>query len=492
MRLRTELGFSQTLPAGPEYFELFGNGAQLLILGVGPEPEIAKGLARTPDTPVYFMECPELAEKINIPKTWERVISLPRWLRAHGRDARIALYRPGIRFFPSFYGPLAAMVRSWNAVPGPALKSGTIILPGDKKSLLIPELNRAFQAEGRAVLNPDKELTGKLLPKILADETPALFLSVNFQGLDAFGENFYRLRHAGVPVAVWCVDNPWHLTSALRSPFWKECRLFVTDPSFIPGLKEHGARDVTALPLAACPDFFRDPPRYGNPDLKPIVFIGRTAFPDKERFFSGMRLTADQRAAIPDLLEQGARPDFHYWKARILPEKNAALWPGKEVRKAGYLAEESSSAWRKLCVRAAAEIGVSVFGDRGWSGVVPDQDLRPPVDYYTGTPGIYNAARYSLSTTSMLLPHGLNQRHFDVWLAGGFLLSDNTPGLGFFPPELSNEIRFLKARDIPRLVERLEKNPRLRADLMDAWKKEILKAHTYTCRARTILERCGI
>ena len=92
----------------------------------------------------------------------------------------------------------------------------------------------------------------------------------------------------------------------------------------------------------------------------------------------------------------------------------------------------------------------------------------------------------------MLLPHGLNQRHFDVWLAGGFLLSDNTPGLGFFPPELSNEIRFLKARDIPRLVERLEKNPRLRADLMDAWKKEILKAHTYTCRARTILERCGI
>lgn len=492
IRIRTELDFLQTLPSGPEYFELFGHGTQLLILGTGPDPEIPVSLAESHSTPVYFMECPEILEKVTIPETWKRVVSLPRWLKTHGQNARIVMYRPGLRFFPSFYGPLTAIIRNWNAFPGPAPKTKTIILPGNQTSLLLPELQRAFHAAGYPVLSPDKEILGTILPQILTNETPALFFSVNFQGLDAFGETFYHLRYAGVPVAVWCVDNPWHLVSALRSPFWKECRLFVTDPSFIAPLKAHGARTVTALPLAGCPGFFCNPVQFHSPPLKPIVFIGRTAFPDKERFFAGMRLTVGQYTDISDLLEQGIRTDFLYWKQQMLPEKSSPLWPGKKTRKIGFFAEESSAVWRKLCVQHAAAIGVSVFGDRGWAGVVPDKDLYPPVDYYTVTPGIYNAARYSLNATSMLLPHGLNQRHFDVWLAGGFLLSDKTPGLSLFPRELTDEISFAKAQDIEHLVERLEKDPRLRKELMHAWKKEILTAHTYACRVRTILELCGI
>ena len=63
MRIRTELNFLQTLPSGPEYFELFGRGAQLLILGIGPDPEIPVSLTESYANPVYFMECPEILEK---------------------------------------------------------------------------------------------------------------------------------------------------------------------------------------------------------------------------------------------------------------------------------------------------------------------------------------------------------------------------------------------------------------------------------------------
>ncbi len=490
MRIRTELGFVQTLPAGLEHFELFGNGAQLLILGVGPEPALLRELAARAGEQVYFMECPALLRAAAIPETWKQAASLPHWLRAHGNDARIALYRPGIRFFPSFYGPLAAMARAWNNRSGPVPKSESIILPGDEKSLLIRELRRAFEAQGRTVHCPDKKQLGAVLPHILANETPALFLSVNFQGLDAFGERFHCLRQANVPVAVWCVDNPWHLLSALRSPFWKECRLFATDPSFIPGLKAHGARHAAALPLGGCPELFQRPALFPDAGLRPIVFLGRTAFPGKRHFFAGLRLEPAQEAAISRLLEAGARPDFHYWRKRLFRETDTPLWPRKEARKAGFLAEESSAMWRMLCVRACRKIGVSVFGDQGWRTVVPEQDWHPPVDYYAGAPGLYHQARYSLTTTSLLLPHGLNQRHFDVWLADGFLLSDNTPGLTLFPQELRDAIRFEKAQDIPLLVERLEKEPRLREELKRAWKKEILTRHTYACRVQTILERC--
>ena len=91
-----------------------------------------------------------------------------------------------------------------------------------------------------------------------------------------------------------------------------------------------------------------------------------------------------------------------------------------------------------------APAGLVVVGDKGWKHHLPpgppETPLLPPVDYYTTLPGLYRAASYTFNVTSLLLPGGLTQRHFDVWRAGGFLLPTVRTDSTFFRPNWSTRL----------------------------------------------------
>lgn len=529
--------------------------------------------------PVGLVECPKFAHHMDaawrsaIPAEWG--FPAPADLSpARLARALLVIYREGERLFPSFWGPILGMARAVRLRPGPARAgegpdapcramtpaprgphgqcSASVLLPGTEHSLLLPELEAALLAEGLQPRRVSPDAMHAELPRLLADERPAMLLSVNLQGLDAWGERYHLLRACGVPVVIWCVDNPFHLLSALRGPWWREAHLCVTDASFIPLLQAHGARQVQHLPLATWPELFgpewfgpellgsgtgrpemsghkpsaqgpvghesvepkaparqEAPHEPGQPPecaahLEPVVFVGRSAFPGREGFFASQRLPDTLRDEARTLLDSpGQRPDFHWWAHRLGLD---ALWPGNAVRAAGLGAEECAQARRVRTLCAASAHGLTVFGDNGWRNLLPHgTDLRPPVDYYTTLPALYRAARWSLNVTSLLLPAGLTQRHFDVWAAGGFCITDDTPGLSIFPEELYRCTVFspaLRKGDAPRqstsgnvqapalddLLAGLERDTSLRADLAAAWRSHIRAHHTYRHRVRAILD----
>lgn len=491
-RIPTELGRLQTLPEGDGAYAFFGKGPRLLVIGLGPDPRALAFARDFEDAGISYLECPGVLARIQPPESWKRIFSLPAWLAENG-CGRIAFYTPGLRFFPSFYAPLWAMLQLKDA-PAPGFREKTVLLPGDEGTLLTREVAQAFQTLGFQAAPLPAAADPPRLARLLREWAPALFFSINFRGLDDYGEAWHLLRAAQVPVAVWCVDNPWHLVSRLRSPFWKECPLFVTDPAFVPGLKAAGAKNARFLPLAAGQHFFYLPDARPGVPLQPLVFVGRSAFPNKAGFFAGLALNDAEHEEIRQALLHGERRDFFYWESRRLDAGGQPqdLWPGSRARQTGFLAEESSRAWRRLCLAAACETGISVFGDSGFADIVPEADLHPPVDYYGQLPRLYAAARYSLALTSLLLPKGLNQRHFDVWAAGGMLVSDNTPGLALFPPRLTEEIVFRAPGELPGLINRLERDATLRQDLKKAWRQEILASHTYEARLASLLDALSL
>jgi len=574
----------QTPPDGPGQFARQGGGAHVLLLGIGPDPAQTAALL-PPGRAVYAMEAPGF--KAQMPPSWHA--ALPgHWRLLEPGDldeflitgAELWVYRPGARLFPSFWGPILGRCRflaGLRAGPGAALPAPerSVLLPGAEGDLLVRELAAALTDAGLAVRVLPPGRTGELVPALLREHRPALFLCVNFKGLDPFGELFHLLEAARVPVCVWCVDNPFHLVSGLRSPFWTRARLAVTDASFAPALRLHGAREVLHLPLAAWPELFA--PRGGEgagggpaggagaggsansgrpgggegagagaglslvgpfqvdhgqgaapgagaslssrsamapdrgtgavpgagtvpgtgaapePDLglgERMAFVGRSQFPGKAKFFAGCAVPRWQWDAARALLDAGGRPDFHWWEQRldIWP-----LWPGPEARRIGAGAEAASVELRAACLEAAAPLGLTVYGDQGWAERLPaGAVLRPPVDYYTTLPAIYRQAAWTLNATSLLLPHGLTQRHFDVWAAGGLLLTDATPGLSLFPEELAREVRFATPADLPALARRLAPGTPLRHDVQTAWRTEILTHHTYAHRVAALREWLGV
>ena len=501
-----ELGRKRTLLSGSESHQCLNSTAQhagpVLLLGLGPDPAALKALCGKAQQ-VAYVECPDFAAAM--PETWQQNIP-PEWTRLSPQEALVFvaganppcalwLYRQAPQLFSTFWGSLLAGLQA-SVLPlaspmPPATATPHLVLAGGEGELIHHELLAACTAMGIQALRLDNaELVAHL-----REARPALVVSINLSGLDARGDTFYRLQALGIPLAIWFVDNPWHILSQLKAPWWRSALLCVSDASFIPSLQKHGATQLLHLPLGAWQPA-NTTPVAGKP-LQPIVFVGRSAFPHKEQFFAASRTDQTRLDAALAMLQQGLRPDYHWWTRSLAPQGEVPrLWPGMASRAAGLGAEASSLMQRSLWLREALPFGLTVFGDPGWhthlAHGATTPDIRGPLDYYAGLFDIYRKARYSLNITSLLLPQGLSQRHFDVWMAGGFLLTDSHPGLDIFDSELTAAIRIPKAQAFGAWFERFEKDKTLYKHLKTAWRAHLLARHLYEHRLATLLATLGL
>ncbi|MDR3361276.1 MAG: glycosyltransferase [Desulfovibrio sp.] len=501
IRLPDFSGRRLSLPDGPEAWEpLADSGNDVLLLGLGPKnPQdlpFVRGSAR-----VFWLDAPQTLRDLAgsgrapLPATW-REVSVDEAVALSGH-CRACFYRYGRRLAPEFWGPLLGRM---DAARLAVQKDGTAppaFLPGTDRQLLHQELRHALCASGFSAITapspPHWDGAGGrralgALKELLAGQKPALFLSVNFRGLDPDGEIFYLCRALGVPVAVWCVDNPWHLLCGVRAPWWREAAIFVSDASFIEDLEAAGCGQAAYLPLAAAPHMLDI--AASDVGASPPLFVGRSAFQERQRFFAAARVPPHlkAKAAAAPVYGPANGPNFHWWRKEL----GVALWPGQEARRAGLGAEMCSRERRAAWLRAGLEAGLRVIGDEGWRELVPGVNLSPPVDYYTALPLLYRRAEAVLNVTSLLLPHSLSQRHFDVWAAGGLLLSDATPGLDLFPPELTRAVTLRRPEGFAARLKALRADPSAARDLRAAWRRLICAKHTYAHRVARIREVLGI
>ncbi len=505
-----------SLPDGPEAWSVEGTGKAILLLGLGPGqswtlPFLAKA------SHVYWLEAPSIlaalpvrandihssVDSLNLPQHWQHVT--PDEAVELATSCCRCFYRPGMRLAPSFWGPLlarldAAMCRKG---PIPPKIAKTVLLPGDNTQLLHQELRCALMHCGFGPVLERVPVTGapsyrcahshnfmRTWQYLLGKIRPAFFLSINLRGLDEQGRVFYLCRELGIPVALWFVDNPWHVLAGLRLPWWRDAHIFVTDASFMPSLRAEGAQHVFHLPLAVAPHMWRKDDTLQE-HIAPPLFVGRSSFPNKNRFFAAARIPQKLKEEAATLLSNSSAPadapNFFWWKEHL----GGKLWPGHEVRNIGLGAECCAQANRVRWLQAAgAEMkdGLHVVGDEHWKSLLPGANIQPPVDYYTTLPQMYATAKAVLNVTSLLLPQSLSQRHFDVWASGGVLLSDATHGLDIFPKELSEPIALHGPEDfLPRLTKLYAHQHEIQ-NLRRAWREHLRTNHTYEQRVHVMLE----
>lgn len=533
-------GRSVSLPDGPEAWSCRGKGDAVLLFGLGPGLSWQLPfLAGASD--VYWLESPRVASAMQsgrIHAGLESCAPLPAHWREVAVDEAVALaaacrcyvYTPGMRLDPQFWGPLLGRVdaaqSATNLAPGRAAGQGRpVLLPGNDGQLLHQELRHALALCG---LGPVVETLPQPLTQprqmvraggdsaagdsfaaswrdFLRGSKPELLLSVNLRGLDAEGRIFHLCRAMGIPVALWFVDNPWNVLSGVRLPWWQDAHIYVTDAGFVDGLKAQGAQRVFHLPLAVAPHMWRGldslPVRF-----EPPLFVGRSAFPEKERFFAAASVPQALEAEAASVLARSTGPQdaphFFWWHSHL----GGSLWPGYDVRRPGLGAERCAQANRTRWLLAAGAGqschagqpdrpggpgGLRVVGDDGWKALLPGADIRPPVDYYTALPDCYARAQAVLNVTSLLMPHSLSQRHFDVWASGGLLLSDATHGLAIFADALVEPMRLRGPDDFMVKCAWFQAHPAEALDLRHAWREHLRAAHGYEHRILRIMETLG-
>lgn len=489
VKIKTELEISGTVSSAPGNFKTLKPGSIPLFLGLGPDP--GSLLKRLDYNNGYYIECPAFARQMP-PTWWENIppalskINSDTLGEVNLKDLELILYLPGLKSFPSFWSEMLARIKFGHSKSATRpSRSSVIFVFGNEKSLLIPEICWELERLGMKPLLIPPQTDPDELKRILEQVIPCMSISVNLHGMDPYGENFALLNHLNIPVVLWMVDNPFHLLTKIKSRFWTMTHIFVTDHWFINPLRKIGAQKVYHLPLAAAPGFF-NPGRNKYRQLKDQgVFVGRSSFSENRPFFAAAKQYADIQEQAQRLILRGQRPDFAWWSQKM----DIAFWPGNKIRDIGLGADRSALAWKKHFLKVLQKNQpLTIFGDQGWKKFFPQEaDIRDPVDYYGPLASIYSSAGYVINLTNMLLPSGLTQRHFDVWAARGFLITDKTQGLDIFPLDLVQEICFSNPDQMLSLIDSINSNEKMKFQIISDFRTLIEQDHTYRNRLERIL-----
>lgn len=473
VKVKDELGQEKSLPQGVKYFKKIKSGQIPLLLGLGPNLKEIKNLFPL-SKKIFILEHPHLCPAS--PPKELTFLTLNQINLDLLKVAEIWLYRPSLRAFPSFFGPLLATLDSLN-LKGQT-NSQLVWLLANQQGLLTLELTFSFKKLGFEVKLISSE-DPKEYQRLLNQEKPYLVLSLNAQGLDKWGQVQFLLQSQKIPLFCWLVDNPFNILTKFKGHFFILLPLFITDPFFIPHLKKIGLEKVFFLPLASTPSFFAGStplPSYKSE----LLFVGRSIFPGHTKYFAGLKADSKIIKKGETLIKKNSRPDLT-WLTDKYPLNL------KNSRYLSYQAQQLGLLYRKYWLEEVSKkVELKIVGDLFWQKYV-NLPLLPAVDYYTQLKNVYKSAQAILNLTSFLLPFSLNQRHFDVWLSEGFLLTDYTLGLNIFPSYLREAITFQSKKELFLKLNKINKDPTLKKEVQEAFKKEILEKHTYLNRVSHIL-----
>jgi spore maturation protein CgeB len=160
-------------------------------------------------------------------------------------------------------------------------------------------------------------------------------------------------------------------------------------------------------------------------------------------------------------------------------------WASVEIwidQAAGYLL-------RRRAVERLGRYDITVYGDEAWLEVLPgSENYSGLADYAETVPAVYRSSAISLNLTRPQLRTTVNQRLFDVAVAGGFVLTDYRPDLETLFDIDMEVASFRSLEEMEELVDYYLNNKGERESKAEMARQRVLEQHTYLHRARQLVD----
>lgn len=314
---------------------------------------------------------------------------------------------------------------------------------------------------------------------------PDFVFTVNLSGMDEAGLFAGLFDDLAIPYLSWFVDDPRTILMG-RSCYGSEYAVGLSwDAAYESYLSSCGFATVSTLPLAVDSELFNASPIDAPPLPPTFIANSMVQFATEERDW--LKQYPELLAAIDCALTEGVvtRENFGIGLDAMLPPERAATLDEHQYRHAEmYCFIEGTRRLRTDLVRALAPQGLHVRGDDAWAQVT--EDRGPYVNYEQDLPNYYRDCVVNLNSTSIQMPHAVNQRVFDCPMAGGFLLTDAQSSLeNLFDP--ATEIAtYHDSDEAQEKMAFYRNNPAARSRIVTAARKRILAEHTYAHRLASI------
>lgn len=146
-------------------------------------------------------------------------------------------------------------------------------------------------------------------------------------------------------------------------------------------------------------------------------------FEDIVRLFED--ILAEQEAAFPEnrfVLEDAVERRLD---ARI--EQQLRVFKLDKRLALGILAKEAAHRQREFWLRTVP--GLTVYGPRDWSGVLPSAHYMGPINQFAGSSEVFYQSKININIQRIYALDGLSDRVFNVLYSNGFLLADRNDAI---------------------------------------------------------------
>lgn len=352
-------------------------------------------------------------------------------------------------------------------------------------------------------LNPEnKNLTlenylqfHKELIKILVDFKPDCILTINHAAFDSIGLLTKILDQFKIPFISWFVDSPLYIFKNPDPQRSKFLYLFSWEKSYVDRLKELQFENVFYLPLATGHEQLSSLELSEEEDKRfscDCAFVGNSNKGNAEEWFD-KEFSSDEFMKLSNLAIEKQITVPNREMRDIIRELDTLNLLAKfdmefNLKYEAYCILRATEIYRDRVVnKLSKEFDFKIFGDEEWLKLYPDH-YYGKVDYYKELPKLYKKAKIIINVTSFQMVSAVNQRVFDVFSSGGFLISDYREdydllfGKGVIPV-------YKNPDDLTEIVKKYLADEEERKSISESVKQILKKKHNYRLRLIELFEK---
>lgn len=383
---------------------------------------------------------------------------------------------------------------------------GRVLLLASRTGMVFNDCVHGFEKLG---WEPISELFGdgshegpeaheRLALKIRASE-PHLVLSINHVGCDADGFILSSLKHAGIPVVIWYVDNPFALLPEDNFEMVKDASLLACfDASYVDMLRKKTGVSAVHLPLGTNPERFRPANSLNADRTWDVSFVGNAGLDMAQNQKTGFDKLHPSMTPLIDTSIKRMDSGFFGPVRPLLKTSAQSLGIAWEEIPSGLqeqitmVTESHASALKRIhIVCRLREFNIKVTGDLEWQPYLNQDQLCPPVDYLNGLCKIYQKSLINLNISRFQLRSGVTQRVFDVPATRGFLLTDRTSELNQYLHPDKEVAVYESADEAKEKVRYYLFHENEREEIASRAYQRVINEHTYAHRINKLLNILG-
>jgi len=332
----------------------------------------------------------------------------------------------------------------------------------------------------------------EVLSKKLKTVRPDFILALDAKGLD-----FRPVVDARIARVAWFVDNPAYFDE--KNALTSDDIILVWDNDYIADLKAAGFNHVHFLPLATNPQRFNphallpDEKRTYACEVSFVGTIGKTAHElaeERSRTYPReINLFVDKMIELT-LYLYDSRVYHNALTGMRLTEHNLDMKVRGLVQ---FLVDiEVNAMKRHSLANDLVDYDSIIYSDLSITDT-PEKRVRfaPTVDYRTELVKVFKASTININLTRPQLRTTVNQRVFDVFACGGFLLTDYRRYLDDILPFAAERITFSNPQDLKDKIDYYLKHTSEREELAVAARGAVCRNHTYLHRMEELLKIVG-